>query len=341
MSSETLSQNEIDALLGGSRGAVPVGGAVRRDSRRDVQVYDFRRPHRVSKERLRTLEAMYERLVKGLEAWLIGRVREQVECKLMSVEQYSFGEFILSLPTPCASYIVDIRNTGGQQGVLDFGHELAYFLVDRLFGGGTSPVLMQRALTPIERLAVRGVAEKVMSLLGEIWLDHVPLDIAHSGFESSPDILQAARREDPVLVANIEVKAGAVSSLLLICLPFAVLDRFFSGASQRQVNTMTGSDEEIAATRRRTERSLRQTRAEVSARLPEFRLSMRDIATLTTGGVLLTGIAKDAPITVRIAGQARFAAAPGRVGRRLAIRLTESLTPPPDAEELLNQDADA
>lgn len=339
MSSETLSQNEIDALLGGSRGAVSVGSGPRRDSRRDVQVYDFRRPHRVSKERLRTLEAMYERLVKGLEAWLIGRVREQVECRLQSVEQYSFGEFILSLPTPCASYILDIRNTGGQQGVMDFGHELAYFLVDRLFGGGASPVLMQRALTPIERLAVRGVSEKVMQLLTEIWQDHVPLDLVQSGFESSPDILQAARREDPVLVANIEVTAGAVSSLLLICLPFAVLDRFFSGASQRQVNTMTGSDDEIAATRRRTERSLRQTRAEVAARLPEFRLSLRDIAALSAGGVLMTGIPRDAPITVRISGQPRWNAAPGRVGRRLAVRLTEYIVP--DTDDLPITDADA
>jgi flagellar motor switch protein FliM len=71
MSSETLSQTDIDRLLGGARsGTTPFGGAAP-----DVQVYDFRRPHRVSKERLRTLEAMYERLVKGLEAWLITRVR--------------------------------------------------------------------------------------------------------------------------------------------------------------------------------------------------------------------------------------------------------------------------
>lgn len=82
-------------------------------------MYDFRRPHRVSKERLRTLEAMYERLVKSLEGWLIGRVRGQVELSLQSVEQFSFGEFVLSLPTPCASYIFDVRDTGGQQGVID------------------------------------------------------------------------------------------------------------------------------------------------------------------------------------------------------------------------------
>ena len=78
----------------------------------DVQVYDWRRPHRVSKERLRTLEAMYERLVKGLEAWLVSRVRGQVEVRLQGVEQFSFGEFTLSLPMPCSAFIFDIAGTG-------------------------------------------------------------------------------------------------------------------------------------------------------------------------------------------------------------------------------------
>jgi flagellar motor switch protein FliM len=83
MSSEILSQNDIDELLDG--GGAP-GGASRSASRREVHLYDFRRPHRVSKERLRTLEAMYERLVKSLEGWILGRVRGHIELNLHGVE---------------------------------------------------------------------------------------------------------------------------------------------------------------------------------------------------------------------------------------------------------------
>jgi flagellar motor switch protein FliM len=142
MSSDTLSQFDIDRLLGGAGSApTPTAGAAFGASAQgmgpetEMSVYDFRRPHRVSKERLRTLEAMYERLCKSLEAWLVSRVRGQVELRLQSVEQFSFGEFTLSLPTPCATYIFDIKGTGGVQGVIDIGHEFAYFLIDRLFSG--------------------------------------------------------------------------------------------------------------------------------------------------------------------------------------------------------------
>jgi flagellar motor switch protein FliM len=319
MSSEALSQNEIDQLFGGRSG----GGRAARRQHVDVQVYDFRRPHRVSKERLRTLEAMYERLVKSLEGWLIGRVRGQVELTMQSVEQFSFGEFVLSLPTPCASYIFDVRDTGGQQGVVDLGPEFCAFLVDRLFGGSGAPTPLNRSLSLIERQAVRMVAEKVTTLLGEIWGDHVALDLALSGFETFPEILQASRREDPVLVANIEVRAAGTSCLLLICLPFAVLDKFFATSEQRRVNVGTGSEREREQSRELTEAQVRVTRVPVAARLPEFRMSMQALGELAVGGVIPTGIPRNAPIHVRVGTQERFRGAAGRVGRSLAVRVVE------------------
>ena len=207
MASETLSQHDIDRLLGGgaSRGAPRAGAPM------DVQVYDFRRPARVSKERLRTLEAMYERLVKNLEAWVISRVRGQIEVRLQSVEQFSFGEFTLSLPTPCSSFVFDVGTTG-QKGVIDIGPEFGFYVIDRVFGGTGQAAPLTRSLTPIERMAMRTVADRVVQLTEEIWQDHVPMELNVTGFESSPEILQVANREDPVLVANVEITAANQSS---------------------------------------------------------------------------------------------------------------------------------
>ena len=320
MSSETLSQSEIDLLL--RRGAASRPAPVARPDV-DVQVYDFRRPSRVSKEKLRTLESMYERLVKSLEGWLISRARGQVELKLLGIEPFSFGEFVFSLSTPCASYLFDIADSGGQQGVIDVGNEFAFFLVDRLFGGGGSVTTMDRALTPIERMAVRGLSERIVSQLEEIWSDHVQLELQLAGFESFPEILQAVNREDPVLVANIEVRAGDVSSLVLVCLPFAVLDKFFAGTTRRRINTIAGTEREREMSRALSETSLRAASVEVAARLPQFQLPLRDLGTLTVGSVLATGIPRDAQLDVFVSGQHRYTAAPGRVAGKLAARITE------------------
>ncbi|MDQ6737079.1 MAG: FliM/FliN family flagellar motor switch protein, partial [Gemmatimonadota bacterium] len=229
--------------------------------------------------------------------------------------------------TPCASFICNINDSGGQLGVVDIGEEFAFYLVDRLFGGGGQQVALSRPLTRVERMALRGLVEKVNSLLAECWSDYITMSLGISSFESFPDILlQSANRDDPVLVANIEVTAGDVSSLMLVCLPFAVLDKFFTNTGTRSFANATGSDHERAASRALAERSLRATRVPVAARLPEFRMSMRDIASMANGGIITTGLPNDSQIRVMVGGQERFAGTAGRVGNKLSIRLEGALT---------------
>jgi flagellar motor switch protein FliM len=321
MANDTLSQVDIDRLLGGAAKLTPMSAG-----RLDIQVYDFRRPHRVSKERLRTLEAMYERLVKNLEAWLISRIRGQIEIRLQSVEQFSFGEFTLSLPTPCSSFIFDIVGTG-QKGVIDVGQEFAYYIIDRVFGGDGLAPPPNRALTPIERMAVRTVADKVSGLLQDVWQDHAALEVDISAFETSPEILQVINREDPVLVANVEITAGNASSLLLICLPFSVLDKFFNSTGTERVAPMTASQGEREASRQRGESSLRATRVPINVRLPEFQISLRDLAKLEVGTVVPTHLPKDARVILRAGTQERFIGHPGRVGGNVAVRILDAVQP--------------
>ncbi|MFS8638891.1 MAG: FliM/FliN family flagellar motor switch protein [Gemmatimonadota bacterium] len=322
MTSETLSQEEIDLLFDGQKPSTPALGRARRP---DVQVYDFRRPSRISKDRLRSLEAMYDLLAKSLENWLTTRLRAQVELNLLEVQQFSFGEFVMSLPTPCASFVFDIADSGGQQGVIDFGPEFSFFLVDRLLGGSGPTVVLDRALTPLERMMVRIAAERVASLISEIWRDHVRLELEVTRFESIPDMLQIANREDPVLVANIEVTADGTRSQLLLCLPFGVLEKFFTSSGMKRIHGPRGAEHEREADRRAVEAAILQTNVPVHVRLPEFELSVEQLASLNEGGVLLTGRAPDEEVEVYIAEQKRFKAVVRRTGRKLAVCITDEV----------------
>ena len=80
-SSQQLSQTAIDQMMGGEQAARPTSPR----SSSDVQVYDFQRPRRVSKDRLRTLEAMYGRLVKLFGKLLQAAVGEVV--RVPGIEQ--------------------------------------------------------------------------------------------------------------------------------------------------------------------------------------------------------------------------------------------------------------
>lgn len=322
MSSESLSQNEIDALFSGG-GGEPAPAAP--SSAPEVQFYDFRRPSRISKDRKRSLAAMYGILAKSMEAWLTGRIRDQATVEVESVEQLSFGEFTLALPSPCTSYILNLGAQGDVQGVMDVGQELAYMLVDRFMGGAGEPIVLDRPLTPIERMVVRLAADRVVTQVDEIWRDYVQLDLAITGFETIPEMIQVAAREDPVLVANIRVQAAGVDSVILLCLPFAALESFFTGGSERRSASIRGTSSERKQERQALEGYVRGANVLVQARLPAFTVPVRTLGTLQPGMILHSGISPDSHLEVLVAGQPRFIGASGRVGRSLAVELRSTI----------------
>ena len=70
---ELLSQQEIDNLLAGiSSGSVDVSKEERRQPDlkpgKDVMAFDFRQPHRLSKNQLRTLQAVHESFAETLSS---------------------------------------------------------------------------------------------------------------------------------------------------------------------------------------------------------------------------------------------------------------------------------
>ncbi|MEO8622374.1 MAG: FliM/FliN family flagellar motor switch protein [bacterium] len=327
---ESVEQDQIDQLI---RDSGEPGGAARtkRQARpEDLQIYDFRRPNRVSKGRLRTLEVMYERLGKGLEAWLTARIRGNVELRFRSAEQISFGEYSLFLTSPCCSYLVSIKDAGGQQGVIDFGTELAFFLVDRLLGGAGEPTILERALTPIERMALRVVAERVASQLEETWREQEDLEMSIDGFESVPETMSAVDREDPVLVVTFSATFCNKTSVLSICLPLGVLEKFFvvRTSSRRGNLSSLGSEKELLANRTNTETQIRATSVPFRVRLPDFRVSMRDLANLQVGTVLPTGVPADGGLLAFVGATPRFICSAGWVGRTLSVQVQDTIDAP-------------
>lgn len=323
----SLPQEEID-LLSGGRGPVPTGSAEKTSP--PLRIYDFRRPARISKDRKRSLEAIYGHLSKALEGWLRGRVRDPITMELQSVEELTFGEFMLGLPSPCASFIVDVNGGAGPQGIIDFGQEFAFFLVDRLLGGTGQPALFERSLTPTERLLVRIVAERVTAQLADAWKDHVEMQLAVSGFETVPEMLQIANREDPVLVCTLNVSAGDMSSPLALCLPVSVLEKFFTTPGSRKIPVAQGSSEERNVERKNVEGTLRTARIPVQARFKAIPMTLRELASLRVGSVLKTGLPTDSELFILVAGQRRFVGTPGKLGGNLAALVRSTLDPEPD-----------
>lgn len=326
MGNDPLSQSEIDQLFstpGDSEPAPPPPSATAAPV--DVQVYDFNRPSRISKDRKRSLEAIYSMFAKAFEAGFAARMREQVHVEVQDVDVISFAEFLLALPAPCNAFIYELDGLDGHGAVFDLGRELSFFSVDRLLGGSGPVGIPDRTLSTIETRLVQTIADRAAHELKEAWKDHVPMDFTLLGTETVPEMIQIANREDTMLVANLHLRTDDWESVLMASLPFAVLEKFFTTSAPSRLRRSHEPEEERLANHQQLTEALRSAAVEVGVALPGFDLPFRDIAEIEVGTVLRTPIPIDSPAHIYVSGQQRFLGTPGKIGDRLAVGILEPL----------------
>src|SRR5712671_5725186 len=154
MSGDVLSQAEVESLLSAmdSRETdVIADAATSRIKHRDkISPYDFKRPERVGKEQMRSLQTMHEAFGRNFGASLSALLRTIVELKLTSVDQLTYSEFVFSLENPTCFNLLRAAPLEGNL-ILDISPAILYPIIDRLLGGGKdSGPVSRRPLTEIE-----------------------------------------------------------------------------------------------------------------------------------------------------------------------------------------------
>jgi flagellar motor switch protein FliM len=323
VTSDSLTQREIDAILQKTT-PVPLAPMVTEE----VLPYNFSRPPRVSKDRRANLESIYQRYALAIQGLLSSMLRTPIDVVVNSVEQAMFSEFVLSLGRPCATYVFSIGDRLGGEGAIDLSTDLAYHLVDRLFGGPGDPMGLNRPLTPLEQGVVRSFAERSLGALRDAWSDHLAFAPEVRSFESNPEMLQITSREDNVLVTNLEVRSTSFQGFLSICLPMASLEGFLQDKGAGRTQAARTTDAEAESQRRLAALAIQHAHVQASARLPQLWLSARVLADLRPGQVLQTSQPADAPIELHLNGRLRFHGSLGQVRRHLGLRIAERVHRP-------------
>ncbi len=149
---DILSQEEIDAVLqvvDEDGDAAVVDTTPHPEDQKRVVIYDFKRPNRVSKEQLRAIKGIHDELARNLASQISSIMRSIVEIRLHSVDQMTYGEFLMSLPSPTSFNVFSIKPHDGNC-VLEINPSIAFPMIDRLLGGNGDGFESNRELTDIE-----------------------------------------------------------------------------------------------------------------------------------------------------------------------------------------------
>lgn len=321
-----LSQEEIDALLGSAR-------EIERETSRepaepvptDATIYNFRRPDRVSKEQIRSLHFLHDRFARNMSTSLSAYLRSATDITVVSVEQFTYSEFLMSLPDPTAFYAVSLPPIDGL-GALELNPVIAFSMIDRMLGGTGRAPQISRALTEIEQNVVDQVVKLILENLTEAWKPILDVRFRIHGRETRPQMLQVAAPNEVFILLVFDIRIGEARGMLNLCVPATV------GASFAQGWHGTHRDP-TAAERRRLFDNLAKVPVCVTASLAT-QIETRDILALRPGDCLSLGKPVREPVEVIAGRVVKYLGRPVRADRAIGIEVANCLARPQDESEL-------
>lgn len=226
-----LSQEEVDALLSSVKtgDSVESGESEKSEASRPKQqhkkvtIYNFRRPDRVSKEQMRSLHFLHDRFARNFSSSLSAFLRALTEINLISVEQLTYSEFLLSVPDPTCFNSIQMKPLEGQIA-LEINPSLVFPIIDKMLGGPGDSIKETRSMTEIEQNIFQAIIKLILEDLKEIWRQISEIDFKLVAQETSPQLVQIVAPNEVVVLVVFEIKFGDVMGMMNLCIPAIVFE---------------------------------------------------------------------------------------------------------------------
>ena len=320
---DILSQEEIDALLDVVEDE---GEDVLETSeenllpQRQVTLYDFKRPNRVSKEQLRAFRGVHDKMARSLASQISSIMRSIVEIQLHSVDQMTYGEFLMSLPNPTSFNVFSMKPLEGS-GVIEINPSIAFPMLDRLLGGKGEPFDASREFSDIELSLFETILRVMMSTLKEAWGPVMEVYPAIESKESSPNVVQIVAQNEIVVMVVMEIIIGHSSGMMNICYPVISLEPILPKLASRDL--MLNETNSKKSRNKELQVLLGGAKVTVEANLGESELTLRDILELDSGDIIRLNTPADDTVILSIDGKDRFKGEIGLRRFRKSVQVTE------------------
>jgi flagellar motor switch protein FliM len=322
MSTDLLSQDEIDALLHG----VDSGAVKTEDDRSapgEARSYDFATQERLVRGKLPTLEMVNERFARLFRIGIFNLLRRTAEIGVRGVEMLKFADYLHSLLVPSSLSLTRIKPLRGTALVV-FEPRLVFTLVDNFFGGdGRFPAKIEgREFTLMEQRVIQILLRQVFSDLVESWAPVMPLDFEFVQHEVNPHFANIVAPREYVIVSRFHVELEGGSGHVHVTMPYAMLEPYRAQLEAGIQSDRSEQDEHWPASLRA---QLQEATVELRTVLGRINLNVRELASLKAGDVI--PFDKPAQAELQVEQVPLFAAEFGLSNGRKAVKLGPPLVP--------------
>ena len=329
MSNEVLTNEEIEALLDlfraeGDPDTEPVVEDLARvvGEQKDgplVSPVDLLKPNRFSREQLRCFDRYFESAAKAIAATMSDKLRLDITCDCVGVEQVRFGSWLSQLSGPTAIYSLDMPPFE-IPSLFAVTTNLLYGAVDRILGGSGKIDRVPTEFTAAEFVVADAFLGPCIDRVVESFEEVVSVTWEVSERFTNPSLAHVISAHDVVLSAYFQVSSEHMMGDLRLVIPYASLEEHLGLVGR---GAAAGFRSEPGSMRASLEQSLAKVHADVAVRLGQSRLSLKELMGLSVGDVVPLDTRVGEPLVAPVQGVPKFLGHIGMQGSRFAYRVTQ------------------
>ncbi len=330
---QVLSQDEIDALLGGlddvtesEEGNEEAEAAS--SSEGTIIPYDFANAAKMTKVKLPAFAAINDHFNRGLRTTFSSILRVMVDSAIVPIEIITFKEFLKRVPVPSSLHILKMEPLRGHI-IMVIDPQLVFSIVE-IFMGSTSlgkSRIEGREFTSIEQRMIQRVVNAILKDLERAWQAVYPVSLQYVRSEINPQFAKIVQDDDVVIVSKFQVDIEEMSGVIHITVPISVIQPIKKNL-QSSFQTEEGED---PAWRRGMLQNLRLTPVELTVPLGHATISGADLLDLEEGDIIQLDTRIDDLLYGMLEGQVKFKGFPGLYKGQRAFKIDSVIT---DLEEI-------
>ncbi|MBM7644365.1 flagellar motor switch protein FliM [Scopulibacillus daqui] len=323
-----LSESEIDKLLS----SISTGSKLKKeDQAKKINVYDFKKALRFSKDQVQRLFKIHENYARLLTSYLSNHLRTDVHINVASVEQLPYEEFVRSIPSMTILNIFESPPLKGKMAV-EVNPNVAYAMLDRLLGGLGAGINKADNLTEIETKLMNKLFDKCLILLKEAWAAIDDIEPKLLDLETNPHFMQLVSPNETVIVISLETTISEVSGMINICFPYVPLEEILQKLSA-QDDLNEKKVEYSQEDRRSLAHSIKKSLLPVVSELGQSEMTVKEFLDLNVGDVIMLKQKVTDPNIIKVGGYPKFYGQFGKRSQRLAVQILNTFDEGDESDE--------
>jgi flagellar motor switch protein FliM len=279
---------------------------------------DLRRPTKLSREQLRSLDLFHDTLSRRMSSGVSRLARASAAVEIVRTTQLSWEEYLRTLPAVTTLITVTAPPLPGDI-LVEMDTSLALAMAGRLLGG-SGKVEPPRRPGELELPALQRIASVTVEALGDALNQFLDVRAQLEAVDLSPQLLGLASPSQVVLVLTYALSvpscsmAGDIAVVMSLSTLTPMLDKLLSHAAERAGANLDPTAMSAVAGR---------VPIEVQATLSPTVMSAGHVAALVPGDVIVLDHRAGQPALVSVGDIGILRGHLGRRGSRLAIAVSD------------------